>query len=313
VKRAYWHIILIFLLVPKIGLSQEYIVTKYTQDDGLPSDYCYNAVQDNEGLLWIATEAGLVTFDGQRFQKNPFSELSTKEIIEVFKDKKGRIWLVDLSGELFYIENGLLSNFAYPDTDENDIFSHICDDLQGNIWFNQRSPAIKICLNVDNLGIIHTTNNKAVELKILQGKDHLFNEQYCSLLEDDLHIKSGTHEILFPNFNLTKMLNTRVKFENGIWLFAYENRLYKYDQKNKNIQPILNQYISYFDIKIDNIAKDKHNNLWVAAKKGFLRISNPLSNNSQIKEYFIDAKSGDIFIDNQDNFWFTTLDQGIIK
>lgn len=46
---------------------QNYSVKHYTDENGLPQNSIKSMFMDNEGFIWIATESGLVRFDGQDF------------------------------------------------------------------------------------------------------------------------------------------------------------------------------------------------------------------------------------------------------
>lgn len=52
----------------KITYSGRYIATSYAVDDGLPTNLVKDVQQDKRGFVWFATDAGLVRFDGFRFQ-----------------------------------------------------------------------------------------------------------------------------------------------------------------------------------------------------------------------------------------------------
>ena len=63
--KKYIFIILLFL-VSKID-AQEYTIKNFTIKDGLPSNIIFDIKQDKIGYLWIATEKGLVKYDGHDF------------------------------------------------------------------------------------------------------------------------------------------------------------------------------------------------------------------------------------------------------
>lgn len=52
----------------KITYSGRFLATAYSIDDGLPTNLVKDIQQDNRGFIWLATDAGLVRFDGFRFQ-----------------------------------------------------------------------------------------------------------------------------------------------------------------------------------------------------------------------------------------------------
>jgi serine phosphatase RsbU (regulator of sigma subunit)/ligand-binding sensor domain-containing protein len=64
-----------FLLLSLLFISayftsgQIYNLTKYTQDDGLSSEYIYDISQDSLGFLHIATDDGLIGYQGTKFER----------------------------------------------------------------------------------------------------------------------------------------------------------------------------------------------------------------------------------------------------
>jgi len=43
-------------------------IQTWRTDEGLPSDMVSDVVQDHEGYLWVATNAGVARFDGVKFE-----------------------------------------------------------------------------------------------------------------------------------------------------------------------------------------------------------------------------------------------------
>lgn len=89
-----------FLL--KIGISQ-----------GLPSLKIYDIHLDQKGYLWIATEVGMVKYNGYNFKifSLPSKEFSAVSFIQ--EDKNGNIWFQSFHDHLFKIEKDTLKQI-YP-------------------------------------------------------------------------------------------------------------------------------------------------------------------------------------------------------
>ncbi|MDX2129220.1 MAG: response regulator [Chloroherpetonaceae bacterium] len=65
----------------------------YTDENGLPSVLTKNIVKDRDGITWIATDAGLVKFDGIKFTTFTDS-LPSPYVKEIFKTSKGELVIV---------------------------------------------------------------------------------------------------------------------------------------------------------------------------------------------------------------------------
>ncbi len=75
-------------------------------DNGLPSNHVYYCLKDKFGYLWLATENGVVKYNGYDFKVfNLSSGLSNADVWFLLEDKKGRIWLSSISDEIGYLYN----------------------------------------------------------------------------------------------------------------------------------------------------------------------------------------------------------------
>jgi ligand-binding sensor domain-containing protein/signal transduction histidine kinase len=67
--------VFLFLSVQRLAMCLDprqpigaYVETKYTVEDGLPSNVVNHILQTQDGFLWIATDSGLARFNGREFQ-----------------------------------------------------------------------------------------------------------------------------------------------------------------------------------------------------------------------------------------------------
>ncbi|MBS1773356.1 MAG: histidine kinase [Bacteroidetes bacterium] len=89
-----------------------------TLNEGLPSNHIYSAMQDHNGFIWIATDNGVVKFDGYNFRVfNTNDGLPTNDAWEFYEDSYGRIWLYCYAQQIGYIKNNIYRkvNFTFPD------------------------------------------------------------------------------------------------------------------------------------------------------------------------------------------------------
>ena len=85
----------------------QFVTTKtYTVADGLPTHQIYQAIEDNDGFLWLATSGGAVRFDGKHFQTfTRDNGLSDNDILDILKDKSGRLWTRNFLNSPGYFDN----------------------------------------------------------------------------------------------------------------------------------------------------------------------------------------------------------------
>jgi len=75
--------------------AQNFFLTNYGIDQGLPSSQVYDVVQDHSGYIWIATDAGVSRFDGAEMVSFKQSDgLSDNAIVQMHVASDGTIWFL---------------------------------------------------------------------------------------------------------------------------------------------------------------------------------------------------------------------------
>jgi ligand-binding sensor domain-containing protein len=100
-------ILMFFTSVQSSIKAQDYLYLKYSIRDGLPSNMVYGVTQDKYGQIWIGTDRGLSSFDGQRIRNySRLDGLEDIDILDVFIDSKDRLWMSTFNGRLAFLKNG---------------------------------------------------------------------------------------------------------------------------------------------------------------------------------------------------------------
>ena len=90
--------------------GKEYNFINYTQENGLPSNESYFIYRDSKEFLWIATDKGVVRYDGNNMEN---FELPDNVVFKIREDSKGRIWFFSHTGKLAYFFNGVIYPYKY--------------------------------------------------------------------------------------------------------------------------------------------------------------------------------------------------------
>ena len=84
------------------GYAQTY--RHFDMNNGLPSTRIYKIIQDNEGFIWMATDNGLVKFDGRDFRVFTVRDgLPTNDIWDIIQTRDGKIWYMSKAPRLGYV------------------------------------------------------------------------------------------------------------------------------------------------------------------------------------------------------------------
>jgi ligand-binding sensor domain-containing protein/signal transduction histidine kinase len=97
---------LLLIAVPARALDphrqlRQYGHQSWQTDSGLPQNTVHAVAQSRDGYIWLATEGGLVRFDGVQFQvydKQNTSQLRSSFINNLFADGSGALWIATADG-----------------------------------------------------------------------------------------------------------------------------------------------------------------------------------------------------------------------
>lgn len=132
------------LVFPEIAFSQEYSYSHYTTANGLAGSMLYCITQDKDGFIWVGTEAGVSRFDGAHFRNFTTKDgLPDLEILQIFGDSKGRVWMAPFRKEICFYYQGRIHN-----AQNDSMLTHIhlqhyvecfAEDAHGDILIQERS------------------------------------------------------------------------------------------------------------------------------------------------------------------------------
>jgi ligand-binding sensor domain-containing protein len=115
--------------------------TVYTTADGMPSNICTSLLDGGDGLLWVGTLNGLVSFDGTIFTVyDTGDELPSNEIEDITLDNAGTLWVATAKGLSVRKDSRFASpGFAF---DPGGPISIIMFDKADNLWVGTHGKGI---------------------------------------------------------------------------------------------------------------------------------------------------------------------------
>lgn len=100
-RKAILLFLTLLITMAVSAVPADFSVTHYTNENGLPQNCIRGIESDKDGFLWIATESGLVRFDGQRFRlydREHFPVLQSNRISDLAPDNNGALAFGDEFG-----------------------------------------------------------------------------------------------------------------------------------------------------------------------------------------------------------------------
>jgi len=307
----YQYLLICLILIPFVGLSQQYNFRNYNVEDGLGQSQVYAAHQDKMGNLWLGTRGGGVSvFDGFEFKSFTDQDGVPNNIInDIEEDSKNRIWIGTNSG-LCYYDDKKFTQIGF-----GELKSAVVRDL-----FITESNEVYFA---SNKGVFKVNGTKAVQL----GKSVGLNElKATSMWMEDQNIWIGTDKGLFQydikNVKLKPLADEYLHMGNAIttltkdkdgkmWVGTYGDGMYCLD--GKDVYRIDYHHELYRHTVLD-IYSDSTQNLWIATLRGGVihydqssKTFTSISENEGLSNNHVRC----IIQDNNDNFWFGTSGGGI--
>ncbi len=126
----------VLALDPAKALTQ-FAHSVWVMEDGLPQNSIRAIAQSADGYLWLATQAGIVRFDGVRFTE--FSTANTptlknSNILALLAARDGSLWIGTYGGGLTRLKDGTFTTYTTRDGLAHDVVFALCEDGQGNLW-----------------------------------------------------------------------------------------------------------------------------------------------------------------------------------
>lgn len=277
----------------------------YIGEDELSGVYIYDITQDNDNNYILATNNGIIKFDGNSYINISSSKMLSSSVFDLQKDNKGNIFCKNFSGQIFKINSTSLSLFyLLPDSISTTEYYY---------GFNNNNDLIissnSIYLFKDSTLTRIGSKKKASYSELLKLKNgelltygSTLNEFYTineEVSKSPIKIEHPSTAIIGKYFNDSLFFYDK---NNGQLLFGHSNT---YTIKNSfNLKNTSTTLTKYYPFK---------NTIWSAFHTGGIKIYDEnfeaLFNNRVILENtFISS----CWLDNEGNYVLGTFGEGLI-
>jgi len=289
-----------------------------TDEDGLPSNTVYCIAQDSKGFIWMGTEKGVCRFDGKVFKYFNSAALNDQEVLKIEIDIYDRIWFLNLSGQLFYVEGEQihLVESIFPEDlvfvvdmkvkdktvwvtlKENNKFRIAYFSLEDRqsfstpFYFNSIYSRVSFFLeDGENLCIVSTPVlvEASLELILLDDRDTTLNIQ-----------------AYFDRFDF---MGYQTSYFYGDQQFVYsyhpENLISKYKEEK------LSPFLWFEKSKTINSLIAIEEDFWIMTAQGIFKTK--ANTGGALKEPYLlkDIATNHLFIDQEGNKWISTTGNGV--
>ncbi len=290
-------------------------------------------IQDSTGLLWFATNNGLLRYNGYEFKifnKKKYKNLKSHVIPTIFEDSKRRLLIGTRKG--LYCYNYQYDRFKLIFKNKNKritLVNTIFEDNKNRIWIGTYSGIFILDKNDkliksyiynkdDSNSILHNTIGKI-------SRDS--NNKTWILTLNGLSMYNNKNSFInypLPQDNKTKRIWATTSYLNSddeIWIAAKNKGLMKFDIKKLKYNSYKDNFIGAENLKnnlIYDIFQDS-NTLWISSIKGLIHFDVKTNEWEIIKNdhnITTSISQNDVrysFKDRNNNFWVCTLGGGINK
>ena len=277
----------------------------------LANSTVYHSLQDAQGYIWFATESGAIRFDGTEYKQFTVDDgLSDNEILKIHADSKNRIWFLTLSGKLSFYLKGRFYNAGNSalirKTSVNSTFTSFFEDSRHNVWFGA----------LDDIFLKITPDNEVTRYNFggaMRGRESYFyedkNKQLLLISQNDyFRIENNqATPITFPykpRFSNSYCYTTT----GGLLFLAPEGIVHMQGSQQRLLIPA--RYLPPYNL-LGFLYLDKHRNLWITSfGTGAYLYENVFLKPTTHKQYLAGKIITSALQDNEDNLWFTTIDEG---
>ena len=306
----------------------------FDTESNLPHPTINAISQDSLGYIWIATQGGLVRYDGIHAKtytnnKNEPNSIGNNWIYAIFTDSSGRLWFTSDGGIHLYIpEQDNFLNFKdslkYPEVTGKS-YQAVIEDKVGNIWFASRYAGLtkydirsSTFTNYDTLNS-DLSSNHLTDIQLdhsgkiwVATKDSQLNiydpitDSFTQLQDNQFNYSASPIKTLFVD-------NTNMLWagSEGMGLYVIDTvthsilRNFSIDKNNAN---------SICDNNINDIIQDSKHRIWIATSNGLCMYNKDASNFVRYRKNLSNVKSlinnraTSLFEDDGGVIWIGTQD-----
>ncbi|PWG04245.1 sensor histidine kinase [Polaribacter aquimarinus] len=281
------------LMITINSFSQQSNLLHFSTDDGLSSTSINDIIQDEIGYLWLATDKGLIRFDGEKFEN---LQKRTNSKVNVLYLKKDSLFIGHQKGLFLY------KNKTYKFLGKEIINKILVNDnhfflatQQGIYQLKQEYlQPLQIHTKIDFFPIkdilitkhaAYVATNKALWIidKLLHvvKKKIILNNEVVSIIEINDKILAATKnngiKIIQKNKVVSSIQTEQnisvVKLiDNELWIATNGNGIEVLDAYRFSFKRKINKYNSNISNQITAVYKDNKNSIWIgSADKGLYK------------------------------------------
>jgi ligand-binding sensor domain-containing protein len=308
--------ILVFLLCPLLHYGQDYSYSRYDNKDGLAGSTVYCMTQDRDGFIWFGTETGLSRYDGSHFKNFTREDgLPDYEIIQLFSDSKGRVWISPFRKTVCYYYKGSIHN------NENDTVLKKLRPKDNVIRYAEDNNGNMLLQETGRLHLV-TTTGEVTTISEVNGTPIQYVSQVSSRKAGGFWVVIDEKVYAFHKNRFTLRTAIDVEPERGQAVLHFNASSFRHEtlmwRKSLNEIAVLklddNKTVTYpyaFRIKHINFALPDAQSVVSCTRDGAYVYN--LNYPDSIAHFLPGIPVSNMLKDSEGNWWFSTFGKGVYR
>ena len=317
------------LLGTLTAVAQNFNLSKFTNAAGLPQNYVYSVVQDNNGFIWVGMGEGLSRYDGMRFSNFSVRDsLADNYVSQMIIDTDGQLWCGHGNGQFTYNDGRKFVKMPFCEEMSAPI-KDMCLDDRGNIWAVEQNmgivkidPECHMTTYFDEEkfgGRLYNAIAAVNSMALLVGtSDGLLLVKVD--VDGKLHEPTEIEETLGASVNCI----TPVRHGNEFWVGQDDGSVFRYSPTNGARRVNLCEETcspdGILDYNIRSIYEDEEGDLFLGTwGNGVKKWEYRPDNGDFVEALTLDETNGldnnyvaDVTVDREGIFWFATYGNGVV-
>lgn len=265
------------------------------------SDVVYNIHQDTNGFIWLATNKGLMRYDGYEYQLFRSEKQTSIAGSNIQEDQFGRIWYQNFDGFLYYVNSGALATFT-----QNTPAGFSGYGFTKKYLFLVQKQGVDV-YDMTTLQLVKTIK---IAFDVAESST-VFRQNFYFIADNMVYIIDENLNLVTNDFFKDKNLHIKYIYpykDEKLFVFSKlneEKKMYFFD-KNLNFD----YSIPIPEINLIQGTDIIDNQIWIHSSNG-AHVYDKGGKRVYKTAFFPQNSSSQVIRDYQNNYWFSSVNEGI--
>ncbi|WP_232217126.1 histidine kinase [Winogradskyella sp. J14-2] len=278
----------------------------------LPDVVFYDIIEDHQNYIWLAANKGLYRYDGKHYKRFSHPKQKANSLFQLNFDSDNKLWCNNIYGQLFYVENDSLK-----------LFYDASELVKGQLASYQ---VLDTCIRIFTVTGIYDIDISTKKItKIFDGmcisNANINTTNYTFAINFEGYLKrhriykfnSNESESIFEITSLKRIQSPKLFAFQNLIFFTHKsiegNIIYAINNENNAVTklktPLQVQHETIYNLlKVNNV-------YWFLTSSGVFVYGFENERFTFKEQLFKTESITDVQVDFNNNYWFTTLDNGV--